>query len=420
MKFSKVFFIISFIVLATIGGNNVKAEGIGFLQILNDGILDATDLLSIDSNNRQLIYPDGVTSALDWSNDGVVLINTSTPSSDATTALQVKSLSGQDFINFLNSGGSVFSIKANGQIVSTTPVGTKPLDITSTTLVDNLNADLLDGYHYSSFALPSGTVQYDGGLTMPTIVGQSGKFLTNNASTISWGTALGAEADTLETVRARGNTTLTPISVGQINLDYSNTSMQGTLRLGTTTGSRIGTAPDQKLAFYNSTPITQPANDVPLDLVLSNLGLRASGGTPAVSTSFKIGSGVADTDYTLTFDGENSDGVITWLEDEGQFQFSDRIKTNGGVIGKITTPTDNYNVLVSDETIVASLSAFTVTLPSASASLIGQIFTINTIRNGTTLDGAGSDTIDGALTQTINQYGGIKVQCISANTWITI
>jgi hypothetical protein len=196
--------------------------------------------------------------------------------------------------------------------------------------------------------------------------------------------------------------------------------MQGTLRLGTTTGSRIGTAPDQKLAFYNSTPITQPANDVPLDLVLSNLGLRASGGTPAVSTSFKIGSGVADTDYTLTFDGENSDGVITWLEDEGQFQFSDRIKTNGGVIGKITTPTDNYNVLVSDETIVASLSAFTVTLPSASASLIGQIFTINTIRNGTTLDGAGSDTIDGALTQTINQYGGIKVQCISANTWITI
>jgi hypothetical protein len=421
MKFSKVFFIISFIVLATIGGNNVKAEGVGFLQILNDGILDATDLLSIDSNNRQLIYPDGVTSALDWSNNGVVLINDSTTDTEDTTALQVKSLSGQNFMNLFNDSGSVFSIKANGQIVSTTPVGTKPLDITSTTLVDNLNVDLLDGYHYSDFSLPSGTVQYDGGLTMPTIVGQSGKFLTNNASTISWGTALGAEADTLETVRARGNTTLTPISVGQINLDYSNTSAQGTIRFGTTTGSRIGTAPDQKLAFYNATPIIQPANDVPLDTVLTNLGLRASGGTPAISTSFKIGSGVADTDYTLTFDGENSDGVITWLEDEGQFQFSDRIKTNGGVIGKITTLTNNnYTILVSDETIVSSFSAYNITLPPASGSVIGQIFTINTIRNGAIVDGAGNDTIDGALTQAISLYGGIKVQCISANTWIII
>ncbi len=38
-----------------------------------------------------------------------------------------------------------------------------------------------------------------------------------------------------------------------------------------------------------------------------------------------IGSGVAGVDYTLTFDGETNDGIITWLEDEDQFQFSDDI-----------------------------------------------------------------------------------------------
>jgi hypothetical protein len=38
-----------------------------------------------------------------------------------------------------------------------------------------------------------------------------------------------------------------------------------------------------------------------------------------------IGRGVDGTDYTLTFDGYNNDGVITWMEDEDYFQFSDDI-----------------------------------------------------------------------------------------------
>lgn len=44
------------------------------------------------------------------------------------------------------------SIVTGTQLVSTVAVGTKPLSVTSTTLVDNLNADLLDGNHASAFA----------------------------------------------------------------------------------------------------------------------------------------------------------------------------------------------------------------------------------------------------------------------------
>ena len=38
-----------------------------------------------------------------------------------------------------------------------------------------------------------------------------------------------------------------------------------------------------------------------------------------------IGSGSAGVDYTLTFDGADSDGVLTWMEDEDLFKFTDTI-----------------------------------------------------------------------------------------------
>ena len=38
-----------------------------------------------------------------------------------------------------------------------------------------------------------------------------------------------------------------------------------------------------------------------------------------------IGQGAAGQDYTLTFDGETNDGVITWMEDEDYFQIADDV-----------------------------------------------------------------------------------------------
>ena len=43
------------------------------------------------------------------------------------------------------------------------------------------------------------------------------------------------------------------------------------------------------------------------------------------SDNLTIGSGSAGVDYTLTFDGADSDGVITWMEDEDHFKFSDDV-----------------------------------------------------------------------------------------------
>ena len=53
--------------------------------------------------------------------------------------------------------------------------------------------------------------------------------------------------------------------------------------------------------------------------------VSTSGGDLSVGGSLTIGSGKAATDYTLTFDGETNDGVITWMEDEDYFKFGDDI-----------------------------------------------------------------------------------------------
>ena len=59
----------------------------------------------------------------------------------------------------------------------------------------------------------------------------------------------------------------------------------------------------------------------------SHDGTAAEGGnvTKLLGTSITIGDATAGTDITVTFDGETSDGVLTWMEDEDQFKFSDDI-----------------------------------------------------------------------------------------------
>ena len=56
-------------------------------------------------------------------------------------------------------------------------------------------------------------------------------------------------------------------------------------------------------------------------------GTAAEGGpiTKLLGTSLTFGDGTADTDITVTFDGESNDGVLKWMEDEDYFEFSDDI-----------------------------------------------------------------------------------------------
>ena len=56
-------------------------------------------------------------------------------------------------------------------------------------------------------------------------------------------------------------------------------------------------------------------------------GTTAEGGpiTKLLGNTLTFGAGTAGTDITITFDGETSDGVLKWMEDEDYFEFSDDI-----------------------------------------------------------------------------------------------
>ena len=59
----------------------------------------------------------------------------------------------------------------------------------------------------------------------------------------------------------------------------------------------------------------------------SHDGTTAEGGKVAklLGTAITIGDGTAGTDIAVTFDGADNDGVLTWMEDEDYFKFSDDI-----------------------------------------------------------------------------------------------
>lgn len=77
-----------------------------------------------------------------------------------------------------------------------------------------------------------------------------------------------------------------------------------TLQFGTTSGSKLGSATTEKLAFYGSTPIVQSLATTDLGTVLSDLGLRAAGTAYPITTSgavqFTGGVTITTADVTLT------------------------------------------------------------------------------------------------------------------------
>lgn len=64
-----------------------------------------------------------------------------------------------------------------------------------------------------------------------------------------------------------------------------------------------------------------------LDTGHSHDGTTGEGGdvTKLLGTALTIGDGTAGTDIAVTFDGADNDGVLTWMEDEDYFKFSDDI-----------------------------------------------------------------------------------------------
>ena len=124
------------------------------------------------------------------------------------------------------------------------------------------------------------------------------------------------------------------------------------------------------------------------------------------NNNLTIGTGSAGVDYTLTFDGADADGVLTWMEDEDYFKFSDDILINStekiqfydtGLY--IYSSTDGQLDIVADTEV--QIAATTIDINGAVA-LNGAItgatdITLSGELDAATLDISGNADIDGTL-----------------------
>ena len=100
------------------------------------------------------------------------------------------------------------------------------------------------------------------------------------------------------------------------------------------------------------------------------------------SNSLVIGNGAAGVDYSLTFDGESNDGVITWKEDEDYFEFSDDILMSGtekiqfGDTASFIQQSSNGTLRIDGEAII-DLNASTRVDVSGDLKVGGEVQTAN-------------------------------------------
>lgn len=97
-----------------------------------------------------------------------------------------------------------------------------------------------------------------------------------------------------------------------------------------------------------------------------------------VNSNFIIGTGVAATDYTLTFDGETNDGLLTWMEDEDYFKFGDNVNIDTLTASKPVW-TDANKTLVSKDITACDITRTAIT-PTT------QTVTTGTLTAGTVTD----------------------------------
>lgn len=149
--------------------------------------------------------------------------------------------------------GAVTTVSMSGQLTNTLATGTSPFAVTSTTLNTNLNADLLDGQHASSF--------------------------------------LTSESDTLATVVARGNSADATINVGVSNTltlaSGSITDSTGSLNFSTTK-LFAGYTVTNNVGFAASVNIlSTPANTLP-DTLSGGLCVESAHSISSSNPSFMI------------------------------------------------------------------------------------------------------------------------------------
>ena len=138
----------------------------------------------------------------------------------------------------------------------------------------------------------------------------------------------------------------------------------------------------------------------------SHDGTTSEGGdvTKLLGTAITIGNGSAGADIVVTFDGETTDGVLTWMEDEDHFKFSDDIVIDG--TKRLYFNDEGGEYIHGDGTDLNLVSGADINIPANIGLTFGD--------DGEKIEGDGSDlTVSSSAVLTLDAGGGITIDADS-------
>ena len=138
----------------------------------------------------------------------------------------------------------------------------------------------------------------------------------------------------------------------------------------------------------------------------SHDGTTSEGGdvTKLLGAAITIGNGSAGADIVVTFDGETSDGVLTWMEDEDHFKFSDDIVVDS--TKRLYFNDEGGEYIHGDGTDLNLVSGADINIPASIGLTFGD--------DGEKIEGDGSDlTVSSSAVLTLDAGGGITIDADS-------
>jgi len=194
------------------------------------------------------------------------------------------------------------------------------------------------------------------------------------------------------------------------SLRSTGTSMSGTTKLfNSSIGSGASSSSgDVYTGYFNNSVQAASGTAYGIDVSAANSSFTA---TASVAGRF-VANGSIGSNYAIIVPS-NSGSVGIGISSP-----TSTLHVDGAIAKSITTKTATYTA-ANDYTILCSTNTFTINLPTASG-ITGRIYIIKNITSGTTItvDGSGSETIDGATTYTLaSQYKYVQIQS-TGSEWV--